>query len=667
MRAVTDFPFSVSVDEDQGITMTDGTRLSARLWRPVTDQPVPAILEFLPYRKRDGTTFRDELTHPWMAGHGYACLRVDMRGSGDSEGLPEDEYSPQEWDDALTIIDWLAAQPWCSGAVGMMGISWGGFNGLHLAALAPPALKAIITICSTVDRYADDIHYKGGCLLNENFGWGANMLSYMARPPDPALVGDGWRQAWLDRMAAMPFFQADWLAHPHRDGYWKRGSVCEDYGAIKAAVLTISGWHDGYRNTTAHLVENLSAPVKGIVGPWIHKYPHYAGPAPAIGFLQEAKRWWDRWLKNDPNGAEHDPAMRLWLMDSVAPARWHPERPGRWITETEWPAPAITPKIWHLTADGLADAPGPLSVTVDSPMDCGLAGGEYFPFMFGPELPEDQTPDDAGSACFDAASAPDAMDDAMDIVGAPHVTLSLSADRPQAHICVRLCDLRPDGTSELISYGLLNLTQRDSREHPQPVTPGDMMDVTVELDQCAYRLPAGHRLRVAVSTAYWPAIWPSPERAAVTITGGTLTLPLRPLTGGDEWTFSDPEGATPWDTETLRPADARRRVERDADGTVRVIVENDFGALRDRAHGLENDSRMAEIWSIHPDSPLSARADIEWHQAGGRGEWRWRSVVTSRMESDADSFTLTARLEAFEGDICIFCRDFGQVLPRLLI
>ena len=177
---------------DLGIAMPDGCRLSARVWLPdgAEAHPVPAILEYLPYRKRDGTCARDALTHPWFAARGYACLRVDMRGSGDSEGLMFDEYAPQEQADALAVIEWIAAQPWCSGAVGMMGISWGGFNALQVAALRPPALKAIVTLCSTIDRFADDIHYKGGCLLNENLGWGGTMLSYQSRPPDPALVGD---------------------------------------------------------------------------------------------------------------------------------------------------------------------------------------------------------------------------------------------------------------------------------------------------------------------------------------------------------------------------------------------------------------------------------------------------------------------------------------------
>jgi len=363
MKTITQFEHSVTESPHWLITMDDGVVLSARVWMPdsAASTPVPAIIEHLPYRKRDGTIARDEITHPYFSGHGYACIRVDMRGNGESEGLMTDEYTAQELDDARQVVEWAATQPWCNGKVGMMGISWGGFNSLQVAALKPEPLKAIVTVCSSVDRYADDIHYKGGCLLNTNFAWTCNMLSYSSRPPDPALVGDQYKAMWLERLEQQPLSISTWLREQTRSDYWKHGSVCEDYSAISAAVLSVGGWHDGYRNTIAYLVSNLSSPVKGIVGPWIHKYPHYAGPQPAIGFLQECLRWWDRWLKDAPNNAEHDPAYRAWVMDSVKPKRWLPERSGRWIAEEALPATNIQTRAWALGAntlelDGNADA-----------------------------------------------------------------------------------------------------------------------------------------------------------------------------------------------------------------------------------------------------------------------------------------------------------------------
>lgn len=225
---------TVNVTEHLWITLKDGTRLGARLWLPegAEENPVPAVLEYIPYRKRDGTRGRDEPMHGYFAQNGYAAIRVDMRGTGESDGHMADEYIQQEQNDALEVIAWIAAQPWCSGNVGMMGKSWGGFNGLQVAACRPPALKAIITAYSTDDRFRDDIHYMGGLLLNDNLWWGTIMLAYQSRPLDPAIVGAGWRDAWIERLERLPFFPALWLEHQHFDEYWKHGSVCEDWSAI---------------------------------------------------------------------------------------------------------------------------------------------------------------------------------------------------------------------------------------------------------------------------------------------------------------------------------------------------------------------------------------------------------------------------------------------------
>ena len=663
----TALPRDIVEIEDQPIIMPDGCRLSARIWMPkdAASDPVPVILEHLPYRKRDGTIVRDSLTHPWVAGQGYACIRVDMRGNGDSDGLMEDEYTPQELQDACDVITWATAQPWCSGTAGMMGISWGGFNSLQVAALRPPALKAIITICSTVDRFADDIHFKGGCLLGENIGWAANMLSYSSRPPDPLLVGDRWRDMWLERLEAMPFLAREWISRQTRDEYWKHGSVCEDYSAIDAAVLSLGGWHDGYRNTISHLVANLDAPVKGIVGPWIHKYPHYAGPEPRIGFLQEARRWWDRWLKGIGNGAEELPAYRAWLMDSIAPARWVDERPGRWIAEAEWPSSAIAETVFELGDGTLGNAPMNAPIKVQSPVDCGSQAGEYFPFAYGPELPDEQSLDDAKSACFDGV----VLDAPLDIVGAPRLVVRARSDKPMAQLAVRLCDLRPDGTSALITMGVLNLTHRHSSETPELLVPGEAFEATVTLDQIAYRIPAGHRLRIAVSTSYWPFIWPAPEHAAVTLESGRLELPCRTvLAEGDECSFEKPVGATPWEHETLKPSVFTRSTETDAaTGVITTTIFNDDGENRDLAHGLISGSTTREIWSIHPDDPLSAAVQIRWEQTGGRDGWRTKTVAEMEMRCDKDWFLITGKLVAMEDGAQVFERGWDERIPRRFI
>ena len=231
-----------------------------------------------------------------------------MRGSGDSEGVMLDEYLQQELEDAVSVITWLAQQPWCDGSVGMMGKSWGGFNSLQVAALQPPELKAIITVCSSDDRYADDVHYKGGCVLTTDMlGWSTTMLAWNARPPDPDVLGENWRKSWLERLEKTPLLVRQWLNHPHRDDYWKHGSIREDFSKVQCAVYAVGGWADPYSNAIPRMLSGLTCPRKALIGPWAHEYPQRALPGPQIGFVQECLRWWDYWLKNIENGIMEEP------------------------------------------------------------------------------------------------------------------------------------------------------------------------------------------------------------------------------------------------------------------------------------------------------------------------------------------------------------------------
>ena len=667
MKYVSKFPHKIIEYADMPIIMSDGCRLSARVWMPEDsdNNQYPVILEHLPYRKRDGTIVRDQYTHPWFAGHGYVCIRTDMRGNGESDGLMTDEYTHQEHQDAIEVIEWAANQSWCNGNVGMMGISWGGFNALQVAALAPKPLKAIISLCSTVDRYADDIHYKGGCLLGENFGWSTNMLSYSSRPPDPSLVGENWRKMWMNRLENLELDLSRWLNHQHRDEYWKYGSVCEDYSAIKAAVLSISGWHDGYRNTTNHLIKNLTSPVKGIIGPWIHKYPHYAAPSPAIGFLQEAKRWWDHWLKDIDTGVDKDPDFRAYLMDSVTPKRWMDDRPGRWIVEKNWPSETINKEILYFSQGAALElSPTPFNVSISSAQNCGSKAGEYFPFAFSDELPENQSHDDAHSACFDG----DELTAPIDIVGSPHVNLRLCCNKDQGQVIVRLCDIRPDGTSALITYQYLNLTHHNSHENPSKISKNQMFNVSLDLDQIAYRIPDGHRLRVAISSSYWPTLWPSPERTTLNIESGSIELPIRPFANGAEISFEEPEAAKPWGAKELRPASyAREEFIDEETGITSIKIGCDFGENQDLDHGLISGGWMKENWAIHPDDPNSAKVDAQWENTGGRAETMWRTSIKSAMHSDKTHFFITANLKAYENDKLIFEKDYSDKIIRNLV
>ena len=666
MTVVGQFPRVVREIENAWITLADGCRLAARIWLPADAEadPVPAILEYIPYRKRDGTAVRDELTHPYFAGHGYACVRVDIRGNGESDGLMEGEYLQQEQDDALEVIAWIAAQPWCTGKVGMIGISWGGFNGLQVAARRPPALKAIVTLCSTDDRYADDIHYKGGCLLNENLGWAGTMLSYSSRPPDPALVGDRWREMWLARLEATPHLAATWLKHQRRDDFWRHGSVCEDFSQIEAAVFAVGGWGDAYSNAIPRMLAGLTSPALGLTGPWVHKYPHFAVPTPRIGFLQEALRWWDHWLKGLETGIMEEPKYRAYLQDAVPPRSFYTERPGRWIAEPAWPSPNIETRTLHLNRDGLGETPDAHEVkSIRSPQTTGAAGGEYCIIWLGPEAPLDQRQDDAGSLCFDS----EPLDVPLELFGAPAVELTLASNKPKAFVAVRLNDVAPDGAVTRLTWGVLNLCHRAGHAEPSALVPGETIRVRVQLDDIAAAIPAGHRLRVALSTCYWPLIWPSPEAATLSVTCGAsaLTLPVRSPRDEPEPSFQPAETAPFLAEEELRPvAHARTLEQNQATGEQILRLLDDFGESRNQSHGLVTGSLARETYRILPDDPLSAVAETHWTQTLGRDDWSLRIEASQRQEATASQFILRARIEAYEGDELVFARDWEETVER---
>ncbi len=647
---VTEFPRPVREIEHTLIPLADGTRLAARIWLPEDAErnPVPAILEYLPYRKRDGTYERDALTHPYFAGHGYAAVRVDLRGSGESDGLLSDEYAPQEQADAVEVIAWLAAQPWCSGAVGMMGISWGGFNGLQVAALRPPALKAIITICSTDDRYRDDVHFMGGALLDGKFGWAGFFFGAMCHPPDPALVGERWRTMWQQRLDNVPLFLERWLRHQRRDEYWKHGSVCEDYSTIACPVFAVGGWTDGYTNAIPRLLEHLSVPRKGLIGPWAHAYPHFALPGPQIGFLQEALRWWDHWLKDIPTGVMDEPMLRAWMMDSVQPARFHETRPGRWIAERAWPPlGGLERRLCFADAGliemGLLEAAADLTPrAIRSPLTVGQDAGSWCPFGRGPDDAGDQRDDDARSVTFDTAP----LAERVEILGAPVVTLDISCDRPLANLAVRLCNVHPEGASLRVSFGILNLTHRDGHETPMPLEPGQRCRVRIQLNDVGFGFPPGHRIRIALSTAYFPMIWPAPEMATVTLHGGELSLPVRPAQPADALlpAFEEPQTAVPEPRSTVRP------------GVVRI----------DRL-GIELGNATKFDFHIDEDDPLSATAEMRQTLTVARDNWRTRVETSTSMSTTREAFVVRATMRAWDGEAEACSRNWDYTIPRDLV
>ena len=651
-RVRTDFPYKVEVHKNVRIPMRDGTELSADIWLPVdaSKQPVPAILEYIPYRKNDFTALRDSLRHPYFAGHGYASVRVDMRGSGDSEGILLDEYLPQEQEDGIDVINWLAAQPWCTGNVGMIGKSWGGFNGVQIAAHAPEALKAVIALCFTDDRYTDDVHYRGGAMLgSEMLYWATTMLAYNARPADPKYVPN-WREQWLERLENTPAFIEKWLEHPLRDDYWKQGSINENYRAIKAPVLAVGGWNDGYINPVFRVLEHLDSPVKAIIGPWVHEYPEVATPGPAIGFLQEALRWYDQYLKGEDTGVENDPDLRVWMQRYQEPTANVPKQAeGEFIGVQQWPVPEPQTVTLHGGEDGKLQQSEvtELNVIIDTPLSHGLYGGVWCPFGTPGDLPSDQRHEDALAVTFETAPATEEQS----VLGFPEIEFTVTADTDEAHLIARLCDVALDGTSRLASVGIAAL--HHNHDHSAVVSCKNKTQTRkLKLDAIGYDLAPGHRWRVALATHYWPRVWPTPVAPKLTLSDLKLTLPLTPSEVSPV-SFERPETAEQLAANVEGNPTRTRDLQHDyLENTWTVTEYADIGMVRLEDEGIGFQEIERDMYAINNDDPQSATVTCERTIVIERDGWSVRVEAVESMSRVNKRIQIVSQVDLFEfGDL----------------
>ena len=672
MKTLDPSEHDVEVLENVWIPLPDGGRMAARIWLPAgaRERPAPAIFEYLPYRKRDLMRTRDDINHGWLAAQGFACVRVDMRGSGESDGLLLDQYREQELADGEEALAWIARQPWCTGDVGMMGLSWGGFSGLQLAARRPPALRAVVSVCATDDLWTDNMHYKGGCLLTDNLVEATTMFSVNSCPPDPAVVGDAWRAMWLERLEKSGLWLDTWLRHQRRDAYWEHGSVCEDYGAITCPVLAVGGWADGFRNSIFRLLEHLPGPRWGIVGPWAHGWPHLGVPGPAIGFLQECARFFDASLRGGP--AYDAPRLRAWMMDSAPPATRYDARPGRWVAEPAWPSSNVSPRRWPLAPARLFTPEQRIrrphrALTIQSPLSLGQVAGKWLAAAVGPELAHDQREEDGGALTFDSLP----LGKTVELLGAPEVELEVSANQPIAMLCARLVDVAPDDQATRISYGLLNLTHRDGSANPQPLVPGKPYRVRVPMNFVATQLPAGHRIRLALSTSYWPIAWPAPRPARVTVhtEASNLYLPVRaPRPEDDRVAFEPPAGAPPPARTQITPKRYDWRITRSL-GEYRTVQEviSDQGLYRIEPIDLTLAERMTSRFTHRYDDWSSIEGETETERRFERGDWAVRTTTRTVLRSTETHFQVHAELDAWEGGVRVFSKNYRSEIARDLL
>jgi putative CocE/NonD family hydrolase len=663
-RAVREF-------EHVEIPMPDGVRLSARLWLPdgAEAAPVPAILEYIPYRKRDMVRERDERNHPVFAEHGYACLRVDMRGSGDSEGLMSDMYTDEEMADARHVIDWIATRDWCDGGVGMFGTSWGGTASLQAAVRAHPALKAVIAVCATHDRYHDDIHRIGGLVLTDTFEWGATMPAILALPPADDLVDETgsphWREVWRNRLYDLAFPVTHWVGEDVRGDYWKRGSVIDEADAISCPILAVGGWSDSYSNSIIALMERAPDKVWGIVGPWGHHFPDAAHPGPGIGFQREALDWWDHWLGKDAGTtAAPWPRLRAWRREWDAPADVIDERNGAWIAMDAQPSAWTQPRRLHLTKDGLRSEPTRNTEWASVPDDLLVgqsAGDTGFFGRFGGQ-PLDQAEDDRRSLTFDAPI----LEEALDIVGAPGVDLTVAGDRPEGQVVLRLCDVAPDGTVARITHGVRDLAMSDDFATSTPLVPGKARRVRIALNTCAYRVAPGHRLRLSISSSYWPLVWPSAAPARLKIADGTLSIPV-PV----EPSHAPAEPLPPverFDRHVRHDAVSCSTLERfrreGPDGVIESGWHQPYSSKRSHSTGIVFGYETEMTFRLDPSDSLSASVAVRHRLVCERPDGTAEVESTLLVRADAEAFHLDGALQATWDGETVHQVAWSPVVPR---
>ena len=610
--------------------MSDGARLAVTLYLP-EGGPQPCILEALPYRKDDLTSsYRPEYTR-LRDEFDYAVARLDVRGTGSSSGRATDEYPQQEQRDLAEVIAWIAAQDWCDGNVGMYGTSYSGFNSLHMAAEHPPALKGVIAIYATDDRYTDDVHLCGGSRRwLDIIDYCHYMTPMNALPPVPALWGEGWRDEWSARISEHEPWLFPWLEHTRRDEYWEHGSIRPNYSDIGCPVLIVAGWADGYRNNTFRTVEALRAAGRHaelLAGPWPHAATSSCLPGPRIDLVPEMVAWWDRWLRGSAPAVEPPPA-RWYAKSSHRPAPDLDEVPGVWRAD-EWPTPRTTDQSWPMSAKP------PYDVVADIGLTAWLSCAGHLPWG----QPDDQRTDDVRSLTWDWPLA-----DGLEIAGHPIARLRVSVTEPVASVAVRLCDVAPDGTSTLVSRGFLNLTRRGGMATAEPLVPGEVYDVDVEIDAIAWRWAPGHVLRLALAGADWPNVIAPPAPLTLTVHGGELVLPVY-----------DPSGS-PYPTPTFAPGDESAaedisavtwRTSRDVLARITSAFVEHGGDPYDTSYGRAGEQYIGEVTVQTQTFAQTALSDVTFslrYDDDGSGA-PVDCVVRSLLHISADETDLDVTIE----------------------
>ncbi|HEY3929125.1 MAG TPA: CocE/NonD family hydrolase [Candidatus Koribacter sp.] len=645
---------------EQWVPMRDGVKLAANLFFPADLQPsekIPALLEYLPYRKDDWSLGRDYSLHSYFVKHRYVVARVDIRGTGRSEGAtPDREYSEQEMRDGEDVIAWLARQPWSNGSVGMLGISWGGFNAIQMAMRHPPALKAILAADASDNLFHDDIHYIDGMMHVDEFEISMDLTNALSPAPDFP-TDDKTLAAHFD---TPPWFLL-YLKHQRNSEFWWRNSLSSNYGRIKIPVFLIGGFLDGYRDSVPRMLENLSVPRTAIMGPWPHSFPHDADPGPDVEWRDLATAWWDHWLKGEKNDVESWPMLRVYLRDGYEPSLAIKEIPGEWKA-TNWPADGTFDAQYYLSdAQLVTSAPDQQSRKV---LQYAPSAGVQAGFWWG-DLTPDQAPLDDKSLVFDSDPLP--RDEA--ILGRPLVSMYAESSAPMADWFVRLEDVAPDGSKQLVTGGGLSVAQRNSSAFPQPVVIGRYELLEVPMHFTSWTFAAGHRIRVSVSNALWPMIWPTPFAMTTDVLTGDATSSMLILPVVYPRLMPDVQFATPAETATMPGIHSEGDLlpgswTETHDGAQYTTTINWHGEEHDFFPWGEETTHERLVHTVHDDRPAEA---VVHGEASMEVKLKDRTLLWSTtldLRSDAHNFYYSYTRELHSGGKLMRRKTWHETIPR---
>lgn len=643
------------------IAMKDGVQLDICIAKPPktqSEQKFPVLLTVDGYSSPCGSFGRG-----WYADYvraGYVVAYLNIRGTGGSEGkLANREYSPAELDDATEAVDWLAQQPWSTGSIGMFGTSWSGFTAMLVGARRPPALKAIVTFMATDDTYAEDVRYPSGILHMDDYTVAADSMLFVTPTEQDPFDEEVLRNRFDQQPMSLTFLRQQ------RDGeFWHRSlrrNIEPTAGDIP--TMMVGAWHDPYRNATIRALEHSRGQVRAVIGPWNHS-SDFPGPTADLGQL--TIEWWDHFLKGKQNGVLEKPQVSVFMRRPYRPVVSRSQIPGEWRSIARWSDAPIQQQLFFLTENralsGVAGTSSDhhLRMVASTGVGAGLGWIDVAP---------DQREGDSTALVYESTP----LSSELQILGSPVASLLSSVDVDHANWFVKLSDVAPDGTTTLVTGGGLNGAHRRSSVEPEALVAGTRYPLDVKLLATSWIFQPGHRIRISVSNALFPAYWPSAKplvmKLGVGQGGSTLALPVIPPQSPE----SAEKAATAVGSRNLTVADAEAvgsgHAETTWNGPVRSqILRDDLRRTTTVSRGFQWASPEGEDVSVEitvaDDDPAKAsfvgRSVVKSKWRGHDVEWRG----TTELKSDAETFNYRHVRQLLRDGEVIREREWKERVPR---